>query len=188
MLRNSLLPQPTSGAEGQCIPCSDSVTFTASCTIPVDGGGRLGLHHYVYRDPTGKGEMEIAVLTSLSLLTSPDRASDTQGAGEPDVRSEGVTSKGAHSARSRMPPPLVRVHDQCITSEVFGSLKCDCREQLLLALRRLASEPGAVIYMPQEGRGIGLGNKIRAYHLQESQGLDTVDANLALGLPEEARQ
>jgi GTP cyclohydrolase II len=57
--------------------------------------------------------------------------------------------------------PLVRVHDACFTSEVFGSLKCDCKDQLNLAISRLHREPGAVIYMPQEGRGIGLGNKVR---------------------------
>ena len=84
---------------------------------------------------------------------------------------------------------VVRVHDQCVTSEVFGSLKCDCKQQLDAALARVqASPPGMLIYLPQEGRGIGLANKIAAYDLQTRCGLDTVDANRALGLPDDARE
>ncbi|KAG2432566.1 hypothetical protein HXX76_008911 [Chlamydomonas incerta] len=82
----------------------------------------------------------------------------------------------------------VRVHDACFTSEVLGSLKCDCAEQLELALHMIqGAPPGIVIYLQQEGRGIGLANKIAAYSLQE-QGLDTVDANRALGLPDDCRE
>jgi len=162
--QNHIFAAATSVPEDQQYPCS----YIAEADLPTDiGNFRLR----AYRITDNAGEAGGGMQKNKWLGTEPCLIY--------------CKDKPLFGGQGKNVP--IRIHDQCFTSEVFRSKRCDCKEQLNMALKYIQRNGGAIIYLQQEGRGIGLANKVAAYALQD-MGFDTVDANVHLGFPEDCRQ